>query len=57
MAAQNTDLNIISGISTINEADLKSIQFNKMLNGYLAFAFPQQLEPQNPSQNIPQQHT
>ena len=30
MAAQNIDLNIISGLSTINKAD-----FNSMLNGYL----------------------
>ena len=31
MAAQNIDVNIISGFSTINEADL-----NSMLKGYLA---------------------
>ena len=48
------DLNNISGIRTINEADLNSFQFNNMLNGYLASAFPQQLEPQTPSENIPQ---
>ena len=30
MAAQNIDLNFISGLSEINEADL-----NSMLNGYL----------------------
>ena len=33
MDAQNIDLNIISGLNTINEADL-----NSMLNGYLASA-------------------
>ena len=48
MAGENVDLNIISGISTINKAELNSFQFNNMLNGYLESAFAQ-----NPNQNIP----
>ena len=32
MAAQNIDVNVISGLSTTNEADL-----NSMLKGYLAY--------------------
>ena len=42
MAAQNIDLNIISGLSTINEAN-----HNSMLNGYLASVNDEELQLQD----------